>query len=119
VGAAGALLNEAAKAMGQKPTRPGGPAAPGTSSSSETGKRNEDPDAAARAARQLAAIEENGEIERAKKMELERNVDLAIKAFIDKLIEWHNAINTGAAPAAAEPRHAAADPSAALHGHRV
>jgi hypothetical protein len=52
-------------------------------------------------------------------MELERNVDLAIKAFIDKLIEWHNAINTGAAPAAAEPRHAAADPSAALHGHRV
>jgi hypothetical protein len=118
VGAAGALLNEAAKAMGQKPTRPG-PSAPGTSSSSETGKRNEDPDAAARAARQLAAIEENGEIERAKKMELERNVDLAIKAFIDKLIEWHNAINTGAAPAAAEPRHAAADPSAALHGHRV
>ncbi|HEU0160122.1 MAG TPA: hypothetical protein VFR00_12440 [Hyphomicrobiaceae bacterium] len=95
VGAAGALLNEAAKAMGQKPTRPGGPAAPGTSSSGETGKRNEDPDAAARAARQLAAIEENGEIERAKKMELERNVDLAIKAFIDKLIEWHNAINTG------------------------
>jgi hypothetical protein len=94
VGAAGALLNEAAKAMGQKPTRPG-PSGPGTSSNSETGKRNEDPDAAARAARQLAAIEENGEIERAKKMELERNVDLAIKAFIDKLIEWHNAINTG------------------------
>jgi hypothetical protein len=94
VGAAGALLNEAAKAMGQKPTRPA-PSAPGTSSGGETGKRNEDPDAAARAARQLAAIEENGEIERATKMELERNVDLAIKAFIDKLIEWHSAINTG------------------------
>jgi len=94
VGAAGALLNEAAKAMGQKPTR-AAPSGPGTSSGPDTGKRNDDPDAAARAARQLAAIEENSEIERAKKMELERNVDLAIKAFIDKLIEWHNAINTG------------------------
>ena len=29
--------------MGQKPTRPGGATAPGTSSSSETGERNEDP----------------------------------------------------------------------------
>jgi hypothetical protein len=94
VGAAGALLNEAAKAMGQKPTRPA-PSSPGGASAPETGKRNDDPDAAGLAARQLAAIEENAEIERAKKMELERNVDLAIKAFIDKLIEWHNAINTG------------------------
>src|SRR5690348_5283550 len=94
VGAAGALLNEAAKAMGQKPTRPA-PSSPGGASAPEAGKRTEDPDAAGLAARQLAAIEENAEIERAKKMELERNVDLAIKAFIDKLIEWHNAINTG------------------------
>jgi hypothetical protein len=95
VGAAGALLNDAAKALGQKPQRPSGSPGSGSGSGSEPVKRNEDPDAAARAARQLAAIEENAEIERVQKMELERNVDLAIKAFLDKLIEWHNAINTG------------------------
>jgi hypothetical protein len=95
VGAAGAILNEAAKAMGQKPPRPGTASPPAGPSSSDTPKRNADPDAAVRVARQLAAIEENAEIERAKKMELERNVDLAIKAFVDKLIEWHNSINTG------------------------
>jgi hypothetical protein len=48
VGAAGALSNEAAKAMGQKPTRPG-PSAPAAARTTETGKRNEDPDAAGRA----------------------------------------------------------------------
>jgi hypothetical protein len=41
VGAAGALSNEAAKAMGQKPTRPG-PSAPAAARTTETGKRNED-----------------------------------------------------------------------------
>jgi hypothetical protein len=49
VGAAGALLNEAAKAMGQKPTRPG-PSAPAAASTTATGKRNQDPDAAGRRA---------------------------------------------------------------------
>ncbi|MFZ0847627.1 MAG: hypothetical protein WAO08_00285 [Hyphomicrobiaceae bacterium] len=54
VGAAGAILNEAAKAMGQKPPRPGTASPPGGPSSSDTPKRNADPDAAVRAARQLA-----------------------------------------------------------------
>jgi hypothetical protein len=48
VGAAGALSNEAAKAMGQKPTRPG-PSAPAAARTTGTGTRNEDPDAAGRA----------------------------------------------------------------------
>ena len=54
VAAAGAILNEAAKAMGQKPPRPGTASPPGGPSSSDTPKRNADPDAAVRAARQLA-----------------------------------------------------------------
>ena len=100
IGAAAVILNEAAKAMNNEPRRSRGRRSRDSDdddgdNASRTGGKP-DPEAAARIARQLYVMQrELEEIARAQQMERDRNVENAIKEFIEVLISRHKEINTG------------------------
>ena len=100
IGAAAVILNEAAKAMNKELRHSRGHRSrdadddDGDNASGRHG--GPDPETAARIARQLYVLQkELEEIERAKQMERDRNVDMAVKEFINILIQRHKEINTG------------------------
>src|SRR5262245_59933322 len=88
IGAAGAISGGAAKAMNQDKPRSGQRSGGGEGDSSDRSSRNEkkDTEAEARLAKQLMAQWEVAkEVRRAMIMERGRNVEIAIKAFLDAL----------------------------------
>ena len=99
MGAAGAILNNAAKGMEQGKPRSGSQNRRSKDEDGEpdrsSSKKNEktDHEANARMAKTLAAIEaELIDIRRAEEMERERNVEIAIKAFVTALAAGHETL---------------------------